>query len=78
MDRQFAEAHYTSILASDLKRGGMGLELTRACRGQQSVVAEVFFWDASGTFTVETFNSDVPVEIIEELIAEAKHRIPIK
>ncbi|MDZ4289323.1 MAG: hypothetical protein U0984_15260 [Prosthecobacter sp.] len=78
MDRQYGEAQYTSILASDLKRGGMGVELTRICRGKQAVVAEVFFWDAGGTFTIETFNSDVPVDIIEELIAEAKLRIPTK
>ncbi len=78
MNRQYGEAYFSSVIASDLKRGGMGIELTRTCRGQKSLVAEVFFWDASGTFTIATFNSDVPVEIIEELIVEAKRSILIK
>lgn len=78
MDRQYGETHYWSILASDLSRGGMGLELSRNCRGRQDVVAEVFFWDADGTFTVRTFDVDVPVDIIQELIAEAKCRISVE
>jgi hypothetical protein len=59
----------------DNKQGFAGLELLRTCRGKRDCIARIVFWDASGQFSVETFQTDVPLEIIEELIAEAKASI---
>jgi hypothetical protein len=66
---------YSTVRASDLTRDGMGLELQRD--GQ--VVAEVFYVDASGEFTISLFEEGLPLPIIEQLIAEARATLmPVK
>jgi len=59
---------YSTVLASDLKRDGMGLELQR----DGHVVAEVFHFDESGEFTLTLFAESMPLPIIEQLISEAR------
>ena len=76
MDREHKEARYTTLMASDIQRDGMGLELHWSVQGQDSVVAEIFYSDADQTWTLNTFDCVVPLELIDELIAEAKHRLP--
>ncbi|EJE49491.1 hypothetical protein PMI14_05951 [Acidovorax sp. CF316] len=78
MDRKHREARYTTLMVSDVQRDGMGLELHWTVRGQASVVAEIFYSDAEHSWTLNTFDCDVPLEIIEELIAEARRRLPSK
>ncbi len=75
MDRQQRGARYTTLKASDVQRDGIALELHLTVQGQDSVVAEVFYSDADGTWTINTFDCDVPLELIEEFIAEAKQRL---
>jgi len=78
MDRQFADARYwTEYVANDTD-GFAGLRLHRERRGKTKVAAEVIFWDAVGQYFVQTFNGDVPVEIIEAVIAEAKERVKVR
>src|SRR5436189_4444418 len=72
MNRELQGVRYATVLASDLQRDGMGLELH--CRGV--AVAEIFASDKDGSWTLTTFDRDVPLELIEELIAEAKARLP--
>jgi hypothetical protein len=55
-----------------------GYDLQPVADGQAAVVAEVVFWDAAGQYFLETFNGDVPLEVVEELIAEAKDKIRYK
>jgi hypothetical protein len=76
MDREHNGARYTTLMASDIQRDGMGLELHWSVQGQDYVVAEIFYSDANHTWTLNTFDYDVPLELIEEMIAEAKHRLP--
>ena len=76
MDRERKGAHYTTLMASDIQRDGMGLELHWKVDGQDTVVAEIFYSDANHTMTFNTFDCDVPLELIEELIVEAKRRLP--
>lgn len=79
MDREHQGARYTTLMASDLQRDGMGLELHSAVQGQEArAVAEVFYSDAEATWTLNTFGFDVPLDIIEELMAEARRRLPPK
>jgi hypothetical protein len=75
MIRELHGAQYSTVVASDLERDGMGLELHWHCQGQDAVVAEVFMSDKDGSWTLNTFECDVPLELIEELIAEAKARL---
>jgi hypothetical protein len=64
--------HYHMILASDLKRDGMGLELHLGSRA----VAEIFYSDVAGDFTVSLFEQSLPLPVIERLLAEAKVALP--
>jgi hypothetical protein len=72
MNRELNGVRYTTIMASDLQRDGMGLELH--CR--EVAIAEIFASDKDGSWTLTTFDRHVPLELIEELIIEAKTRLP--
>lgn len=76
MDREHREARYTTLLASDIPRDGMGLELHQTLQGKNTVVAEIFYSDVEHTWTLNTFDHDVPLELVEEMVAEAKRRLP--
>ncbi|HWV98826.1 MAG TPA: hypothetical protein VNZ64_03945 [Candidatus Acidoferrum sp.] len=78
MDRDYADAHYSSLFVEDRKQGMAGLELHRACAGQKARVARILFWDASGQFSVETFNYEVPLDLLEELITEVRTLVKTK
>lgn len=71
MNRELKGVRYTTVMASDLQRDGMGLELH--CRG--AVLAEIFLSVHDGSWALTTFDRDVPLELIDELIAEAKARL---
>lgn len=75
METQFGHERFWTTLVEDRKDGFAGLRLHRERFGKTVVAAEVLFWDASGGFTAQTFDGDVPVEIVEALIAEAKQQI---
>lgn len=59
------------LLASDVIRDGLGLELLDASR---NVVAEVFRCDADHTVTTRLF-SDVPANVIAELVERARREL---
>jgi len=67
MIRDFKDARYSTLVASNLERDGIGLELHWHFQDQDNVVAEVFVSDQDGSWTVNTFDCDVPLELIEEL-----------
>ncbi len=76
MIKTFRDSTYTVDLGSDVNpRDGMFLELRDA---QDAMVAEVYFDDPTGDFTVTTCPTGVPLEVIEWLIAEAKAQLPPK
>jgi hypothetical protein len=62
-------------MGSDVDRDGMYLEATVVGKPSQTV-AEVFYSDASGRFTVSCFQEAVPIELMEYLVAEARRRLP--
>jgi len=66
---------YETSYVEDAAAGSAGLELHRASQGKKERIASVLFWDASGQFFVQTFGTDVPVQLIEKLIADAKNRV---
>lgn len=66
---------YTTLMASDVQRDGVGLELHCQFRNQDVVVAEVFASDRDGSWTLSTFGCCVPLKLIEDLIVEAKTRL---
>jgi hypothetical protein len=86
MDRTYATSRFWTVLCHGGIEGWTGLELwTRTSElfpslgGQdERRVAMVTFWDATGQFGLETFGTEVSLEIVEELIAEAKDRIKVR
>lgn len=60
-------------MASDLVRDGMALELLDAFG---EVVADVFYSDATGEMSFSAYRHDLPLEVVECLIASAKQRLP--
>ena len=75
MNRDYSNAHYSTLSVNDRKEGYAALELHRTIKGETKRIARVVFWDASGQFFFETFNVDIPLEIAEGLILEAKETI---
>lgn len=63
---------YEMTRASDLQRDGMSLELSQG--GQ--ALAEVFYSDLTGQFSISVFASAVPLELIEQLIVTARKSLP--
>ena len=61
---------YRTVRASDSKRNGLALELVAMREGK--TVAEVFYSDATGEFTVSVFERDVPLTVIEHLTQAAR------
>ncbi len=72
MNRDYGDSRYASVPVEDRRQGMAGLELYRTRGGCRDRVARILFWDASGQFSVETFNFEIPLDVLEELIAEVK------
>lgn len=77
MNHDDRRAHYVTESTSNKHEGYAGLELYQTINGNKKRVARVLFWDASGQFFLETFNVELPVDIVEELIAEARAAVKI-
>ena len=76
MDIQHGHARYWTSFVEDCKEGYAGFRLHRESFGKRAVVGQTIYWDATGGFVFGTFNGDdVPVEIVEAAIAEARERI---
>lgn len=68
---------YECTMGSDvLHRDGMYLELNRAGREHEGAIAEVFYSDIDGAMTFSGYASDLPLEVVEWFIAEARMRLP--
>jgi hypothetical protein len=79
MNIQHGNELYWTTFVEDLKGGYCGFRLHRQRFGCDSIVGQIIFWDATGGFVFGTFNGeDVPVEVLEAAIAEAKEQIRTK
>ncbi|MEQ4673047.1 hypothetical protein ABN063_00605 [Providencia vermicola] len=61
---------------SDIVRDGMYLELTMANTDPVLQLAEVFYSDVTHQFTLTCFEPNIPLEVIETLIEQAKKLLP--
>lgn len=79
MDIQHGHEHYWTTFVEDRKEGYAGFHLHRERFGHTAVVGQTIYWDATGGFVFGTFDGeDVPVEIVEAAVAEARERIKTK
>jgi len=72
MDFEYQGKRYATLRASDLPRDGMALELLT----EGETVAEVFYSDASGEFTISLFRESLPLPVAERLISVAREVLP--
>ena len=70
---EIAERSYRSLIGSDLQREGMFLEVRNA--SDDAEVAEVFYSDADDRMSFTASRDEVPVELIEWMIATARGRL---
>lgn len=77
MQRQQQNALYTTESVQDLREGWAAVELQRTVAGVAERVARVVFWDAEGQFALEMSASELPLDIVEKLIEEARATIRI-
>jgi len=75
MNRVFGEKVFSSVAIEDSQAGYGGIELWSLRNGVSGKVASVIFWDAMGHWYVETFG-DVPLEVLQQCIVEAKAVFP--
>jgi hypothetical protein len=80
MDRQYSIYRYTTRIVEDNKEGSSALELhqTSDKDGSTKRVARVVVWDAFPDFFIETFGSQIPAVVAEQLLAEARSTIKIR
>ncbi|BBV08534.1 TPA: hypothetical protein ACHWKL_001343 [Providencia stuartii] len=67
---------YELSRGSDIVRDGMFLELTVANTNPILQLAEVFYSDVTLQFTLTCFEPNIPLEVIETLIEQAKKLLP--
>jgi hypothetical protein len=79
MDIQHGHEHFWTTFVEDSEDGYAGFHLYRERLGQRSLVGQTIYWDATGGFVFRTFDGeDVPVEIVQAAIAEAREMIKTK
>ncbi|MDG4875538.1 hypothetical protein P9273_10555 [Mesorhizobium sp. WSM4935] len=70
---ELAGRNYRATIGSDVQRDGMYLELVD---DRKQIVGEIFFSDIDGKITVTLSQPEVPVELVEWMIATARVRLP--
>ena len=69
---------YEVIRGSDVVRDGMYLELRLPDTSPVEQLAEIFYSDVTHKFSISIFADNLPLSIIEILVAEAKVLLPLK
>ena len=71
------ELYFIRLVEETEKEGFIGFELMRTQGSliEAKRVGRILYWEASGQFTFETFDWEVPIQVMEALIAEAKRLI---
>lgn len=69
---------YEIIRGSDVVRDGMYLELRLPDISPVEQLAEIFYSDVTHEFSISIFADNLPLSIIEILVAEAKISLPQK
>jgi hypothetical protein len=64
---------YGVTVGSDIQRDGLYLEVENAAK---AVLAEVFYSDHDGSMTFTSYQPDLPLPLVEWLIAHGKERLP--
>jgi hypothetical protein len=78
MNFVFCNISYSTRAFDDSNAGCAGLELLGMIGGKITLLGKITFWDATGQFVIELEATEVPLEVLERFIAEAKTAIPTR
>jgi hypothetical protein len=73
MSFEYAGQRYEMTLGSDVVNDGMYLQMADS---SGEVILEAFYSDAGGGFTLHCRRGELPYEVVEHFIAEARRRLP--
>jgi len=72
MDRTLKGVRWVTTPTHSRDEGWTAIEL-RATRAEKTArVARAVFWDAEGQYAIETTDGEVPLVVMEQLIAEVR------
>jgi hypothetical protein len=74
MNKTWANVHYVTNTVSNEQEGWLAVELSRVGRTTE-LIARVVYWDADGQFSFEMSTKEIPLIVVEELIAEARQTV---
>ena len=72
----FNGVEYEILRGSDVIRDGMYLEASISKPGSRDQVLEIFYSDVDDSFTVSYCRDDLPMELVEYMIINAKTALP--
>ena len=79
LERQHGRHLFTTEpLFIDRTDGFTAIRLFDTLNGEKAICAEIVYWDACGQFLLNTLGREVPLEIIEDFIGEAKEKIKVR
>ena len=73
---KFNDVEYEILRGSDVIRDGMYLEASILRPGIRDQVLEIFYSDINGHFTISYCKDDLPMELVEYMIINAKMALP--
>lgn len=73
---KFNGIEYEILRGSDIIRDGMYLEASISRPGIRDQLLEIFYSDIDGSFTVSYCNDNLPMELVEYMIVNAKTALP--
>ncbi|MGI9383858.1 MAG: hypothetical protein ACR2PO_11950 [Methyloligellaceae bacterium] len=76
MAKEHNGTEYRYILASDVVRDGMYIEVSDEPKGTNALI-EIFYSDVTHEMTMTLFKPDIPIEVIEWAISVAQKRLPV-
>lgn len=77
MKTQWAYYDFRTEIVTDNVGGSVAVQLHRTgTSGEEVLAAAVTYWDADGQFQVSVYVKQVPVTILEVVIAEARAAVP--
>ena len=75
MTLDFCNVQYVTCLFNDATEGFAALELNATSEGESRQIGRITFWDAAGQFYIEMTGPEIPLEVLEKFIVEAKRVI---
>ena len=72
---KIGESRYEFIVASDVIRDGLGMEMWRVEGGNRVQVLEAFRSDVTGEITFAAYEEDLPFALVDRFVAAARERL---